>query len=153
MIRTNYARVPESGTIRQNVGHVVQDIVALAELQGELFRSDAREMTEQIARPVAVFTVSALLLSATVPVCLLAIGEGLAAAGVPRAAAYALVATASIVAGAGMATWAWRRFRTIPPAFARSREELAQNIAWIKGTLLAANPEQPESGLRDSFHY
>ena len=38
MIRPNFTKAPESETIRQNVGHVVQDVVALAELQGQLFR-------------------------------------------------------------------------------------------------------------------
>ncbi len=91
----------------------------------------------------------------TVPVCLLAIAEGLAAAGLSRAAAYAVVAVASMVVAIGMTTWAWRRFRKIPPAFARSREELLQNITWIKDTVkdLAAKREQPGSDLRNSCRH
>ncbi len=59
MIRPSFAKAPESETIRQNVGHVVRDVVALAELQGQLFESDAREFSEHVARPVAVFTLGA----------------------------------------------------------------------------------------------
>ena len=47
---------------------------------------------ERIVRPLAVLLAGALLFLATVPVGLLAIAEGLVAAGVPRAAAYGLVA-------------------------------------------------------------
>ena len=152
MIRPNLAKAPESETIRQNVGHVVQDIVTLAELQGQLFRSDAREIAERFARPVAVFSVSVLLLAATVPVCLLAIAEGLVAAGVPRAAAYALVAVASIAIASGMAIVAWRRFRGMPRAFARSREELLHNLAWIKNAVenLGGKPEQRGGDVQGS---
>jgi membrane protein implicated in regulation of membrane protease activity len=151
-IRPNLAKAPESETIRQNVAHVVQDLAVLTELQGQLFRSDAGEIMERIARPLAILTVSVLLLAATAPVCLLAIAEGLVAAGVPRAGAYALVTAASMAIAAGMALWAWRRFRGAPRPFARSREELIHNLAWIKTAVenLAGNPEQRGSDAQDA---
>ncbi len=129
-------------TVRQSIGHVVRDLTNLAELQGRLFRSDAREISEQVKRPLAVFLAGSLLFLATVPVALLAIVQSLVAMGLPQAAAYGLVAVTSLTATAGLAAWAWRRLRAMPPAFARSREELMRNIAWIKDAVedLAARP-------------
>jgi hypothetical protein len=134
---------------------MLQDLAALAELQGQLFKSDAREVTEQIARPMAFFAAGMLLAAATLPVCLLALAEGLVAAGVPRAGAYAIVAVGALVVAAGLTLWAWRRFRRIPPAFTRSREELMQNIAWIKDAARGrtAQREQAASELRNSCSY
>ena len=44
--------------------------VTLADLQVELFKSDARESKERLKTPFAVFAASVLLLWATIPVCL-----------------------------------------------------------------------------------
>ena len=146
MIRSASETV-ESGTVRQSMRHVVHDVVTLAELQGRLFQSDSRELGEHIVRPLAVFLGGLLCFAATVPVALLAIAECLVAAGVPRAAAYVLVTVGGLGAAAGMATWARHRFRAMPPPFARSREELACNLSWIKETAteLAANRREDEA--------
>jgi hypothetical protein len=155
MIQQNTAKPPGAETVRQSAARVVQDVMALAELQGQLFKSDTREIAERIARPVIVFAAGSLLFLATLPVCLLAIAQGLIAAGVPQAAAYASVAAASMVVAVAMATWAARRLRRVPPAFARSREELTQNIVWIKGAVrdMAVRPEHPGSGPHNSREY
>ncbi len=153
MIRLITPPAPKSETIRQTLGHVVQDLVVLAELQGQLFRNDARESMDRIARPVGVLAASALLLAAAVLILLIAISEGLVAAGVPRAGAYAIVAIVGLAVAWGMALWAWRQFRQLPRPFAHSQEELVRNIAWIKSTLennMAGKPHQPGSEVRGS---
>ena len=76
-----------------------------------------------------------VLLAATIPVGLAAIAEILTAAGLPRWAAYLIVAIASAVVAAIMAAWAWHGLRTMPAPFVRSRDELAQNIASLKEAL------------------
>ncbi len=131
MIESNSkATGPE--TVSQSFEHVAHDLVTLAELQGQLLKSDARESTARIARPLAVFLAGALLFVATVPIGLSAIAQGLVVAGVPPPAAYGLVAVTSWLVAGGMTIWAWQRFRAMPPAFARSRVELARNLSWIK---------------------
>ena len=134
--------------VRQSFGRVFRDLATLADLQGQLFRSDARDIRQRIGRPLAVFLAGSLLFAATVPVALLAIVQTLVALGLPQAGAYGLVAVTSLAAGAGTASWAWRGLRAMPPAFARSREELMRNIDWIKDALedLAAGPEHPGNG-------
>ncbi len=155
MIQSNSARPPESPTVRHSVGRVVRDVLTLVELQGQLLKSDACEFTEQSVRPVALFAAGSLLLLATVPVCLLAIAEGLVAAGVWRGLAYGLVALASVALAAGMTAWAWGRLRGMPPLFARSRQELAENIALIKDSLKDRPfpvTHRPEEYHHDRFH-
>ena len=144
MMQPHLAQGAESETVRQSIGHVVEDVVTLAELQARLFQSDACELMKRLARPLTVLAAGALLLLATLPVCLLAIAAGLVAAGVPQAAAHGLVAVTSLVTVAGMTAWALRRFRALPPAFARSQEELADNLSWIKDAVkgLDARPER-----------
>ena len=117
MASLNQVTEDESATVRQSIGQVFQDIVTLAELQGQLFQSDARELSGRIARPLVVFAAGALLFVVTVPVGLLAIVQCLVALGLPQAAAYGLVAVVGLVAAVGMAAWAWQRFRALPPAF------------------------------------
>ena len=145
MIRPNLPKAPELETIGQNVGHVFEDLVALAESCSGNFSEVMPAKSGSESRPVAVFMLGMLLLAGTVPVCLLAIAEGLVVAGVPRAAAYAVVIVASLVVAAGMVLWAWQRFRRMPSAFARSREELVQNIHWIERAVMerARWPERP----------
>ena len=145
MIRFNSAQANGPETVRQSIGHMAEDIATLAELQARLFQSDARESMGRIVRPLAVLAAGAALFVATIPVCLLAIAGGLVTVGVPQAPAYGLVAVASLLAAAGMAAWACRRFRELPPGFTRSREELVQNATWIKNAVkrLAGKPEHP----------
>ena len=87
---------------------------------------------ELLAMPALLSAAAAMLLLGAIPVALAAIAMGLIAAGLPAGAAYAIVAVVSIIAAALLAVWAWNRYRAISAAFARSRQELANNIAWIK---------------------
>ncbi len=101
--------------------------------------------------PVAVFTAGLVPLLAAIPLCLVAIALGLVAAGLPPVEAYALVAGLSLVAAATMVLWARQTIGKLPAAFARSREEFARNVAWVKNvfTDLAAKPEQAPSDWRN----
>ena len=132
MIQSNSAQASATETVRQSVSQVLRDLLTLAELQARLIQSDTRECVARLGRPAAVLAAGAMLLAATVPACLAAIAEGLVAAGVPRAIALMLVALAGVATATGMVTWAWRRIRTMPAAFARSREELIENFTWLK---------------------
>ena len=102
MIQFNSAKAAEPESVRQSIGHIVEDIIILGELQARLFQSDAREIMGQIMRPLVILAGGISLFLATVPVGLLAIADCLVAAGVPLAAAYGLVAVASLVVAAGM---------------------------------------------------
>ncbi len=135
MIQSN-SQVSQSETVTQSASQVVHDIVSLAELQAQLFKSDAQESVAGLMRPVVMFAIAGLLLLAALPICLVAIALGLIALGLPSPAAFALVALAALCAAAGMALWARRRVKELPAAFSRSQEELVRNIAWIKDAVL-----------------
>jgi hypothetical protein len=147
MIQSNSSNASEPDTVRHNAGQILHDVVTLSELQARLCVSDAREFMGQTMLPVAVFTAGLVLLLAAIPLCLVAIALGLVAAGLPPVGAYALVAGLSLVAAATMVLWARQTIWKLPAAFARSREEFARNVAWVKNvfTDLAARPEQAPS--------
>jgi len=150
MIQMNSTPTSESKTVTQSLGRVVHDIVTLAELQVQLFKSDALEALERFFRPLAVFALGILLFLGAIPVCLIAIALGLVALGLPPVPAYALVAVTSMIAAGALATWAWQRFQQLPAGFARSQEELTRNITWVKDAVtdLAAKPPHPPEDLR-----
>jgi len=152
MIQMNPTKTSESETITHSAGQVVRDIMTLVELQVKLFRNDVGDTAARFLRPAAIFMAGVLLLLATIPVCLLAIAQVLMAIGLPAVAAYTLVALISLIVAGAMAVWAWQRFRTMPPAFTRSREELAQNIAWIKYavTNVTKKPQDSSGDLRNN---
>ncbi len=132
MIQATSTHTRESETVREGLGQVVHDVVNLAELQAELTKRDARESMEKLLAPLAILAVALALLLPTLTLCLMAIALGLVAAGLSPAASYSAVAVASAIAVALLAFWGWRRLRTIPEPFARSREEFGRNVAWIK---------------------
>ncbi len=144
MIQAN-SNTSESESVGQSAGQVVHDVVSLAELQIQLFKSDAGEAVGRLVRPLLVFAAGILLLLGTLPVVLIAIAIGLVSLGMPPAGAYALVAVLSIVVAVGMAAWARQRFLAMPAAFTRSQEELVRNITWIKDAVMNLSARQRQS--------
>ena len=132
MIPTNSSRTSETETVSHGIGRVAHDIVTLAELQAQLFKNDLHEATHRFTRPCAIFTSGILLLLGTIPVALIAIALALIAAGLTPLAAYASVGLAGLIVAAALALRGWQRLCAMPPAFTRSREELAHNIVLIK---------------------
>lgn len=155
MIDQGPVKAPESESIRESIGLMIHDLMELLELQGRLFENDTREVMQRIARPLLVFAAGVVLFAVAVPIGLLAIAEGLVAWGAPRAAAYSLVATASLLVAVGMAVWARQRFRRGPSAYARSREELAHSMSWIKASMnkLDRQRSHPRSDVNDLHSY
>jgi hypothetical protein len=147
MIQSTSSKTPEADTVRKNAGQLFRDMVILAELQAQLFRSDARELGEGIRQPITLFAVGLLLLVAAIPLCLVAIALALVAAGLPPAVAYALIGGLSLVAAAVMVLWARQRLARSPAAFISSREEFVRNIAWVKSAVgdLAARPQHAQN--------
>ncbi len=126
-----------------NLAEFASDCTTLAELQVRLAVNDLKESVSQAARPLAGLVTGAALLLACLPVALLGLGELLASgAGLSRGAALLVVAgTAAVVAG--LLFWSCAsRFGASFQSFARSREELERNLAWLK-TVLAHSGRPP----------
>lgn len=123
---------PPNG-VAKDVGELTHDIMSLAELQFELFRSDCRNGLKRLLIPVLLLLFAAIVAAGTVPVGLICIAEVLVqVAGLSRAAAFSIAGMAGVIAAVALGIVGWSHVRGVGYAFARSREELARNIAWIK---------------------
>ena len=136
-------------------GELTHDMVSLAELQFELFRSDCREGMKGLLIPVALLLFAGIVAAGTVPLALIFLAELLAQdAGLSRAAAFSIAAVSGLIVAAALGVVGWSRIRGVATVFERSREELARNITWIKNSLKRPAPieaESPENGpFRDS---
>lgn len=119
-----------------NVRQLGSDVLTLAELQADLLQADLREWASAFARGVAALAAALVVLLASAPVALIALGYYLDEAtdlSLPAAmliAAGAGVATAVLVGGVG----AWLIKREQPP-LRRFRTELRHNVRWLKRVL------------------
>lgn len=126
-----------AAAMTRNMSDLTSDIASLAELQARLFLLDAKESMQRIITPVVLAVIGGSLLLGSLPVLLLAIAAGLILLGLGPAAALLIAFLIGVVLGAIALAIAWHNLRNALVTFQRSREELAQNIRWIKGALSA----------------
>jgi len=130
------------------MAELAHDIASLAELQLELFRIDCREGRQQMLVPVALLLVAGIVAVGTVPIALMVMAELLVqAAGLSRAAAFAIAALGGFLVAAAMGVVGWSYLHGVSRVFQRSREELTRNMTWIKHALKQPptnEPEQPQ---------
>jgi hypothetical protein len=143
--RNGSSTAPSDG-VAKDMGELTHDIVSLAELQFELFRNDCRKGLRGLLIPVALLLFAGILVAGTVPVALMVIAEFLAqAAGLSRAAAFAVAALGGFIAAVALGVAGWSHFRGVARIFERSREELTRNMSWIKHALKRPAPSEAES--------
>lgn len=133
--------------VAKDVAELTHDVVALAELQYELFRSDYRQGVQGLLISVALLLISGIVAAGTVPMLLLVMAEFLVqTAGLSRAAAYGIAALSGGLVAVALGVVGWSRIRGVGRVFERSRRELAHNLTWIKQTLKPSAPtESPPS--------
>ena len=119
----------------RNVSAVVQDMITLVELQGQLFAADYRESKRRVIAGAVAIVVGVLLLMAALPVALFAMAALLISAGYSAAAAYGLAALGAALVATIAAFAGWRLARSSVTVFARSRDELTRNLETLKGLL------------------
>jgi len=138
--RNGSAPAPPNG-VAKDMGELTHDIVSLAELQFELFRNDCREGLKGLLVPVALLLFAGIVAVGTAPVALIFIAEVLAqSAGLSRAAAFSIAALGGVIVAVAVGVVGWSQIRGAGRVFERSREELARNMTWIKGTLKRPAP-------------
>jgi len=122
--------------VREGVGDLLHDIMSLGELQAQLLEVDARESLQKARTPVAMLVAGAVIALGAVPVLLIAVAEGLhELAAWDRWVSY-LTSGVIGAAGGGLLMWlAGRQSAEFIAVFKRSRNELAENIRWIKYAL------------------
>jgi hypothetical protein len=150
MNRRNGSTPSPPNGVAKGMGELTHDIVSLAELQFELFRSDCREGLKRMLIPVALLLVAGIVAAGTVPIALILVAEFLAqAAGLSRAAAFSIAALGGFIVASAIGLVGWSRIRGVVRVFERSREELTRNMAWIKHALKRPAPiksQQPQDG-------
>jgi hypothetical protein len=138
-------RAPPKG-VANDMGELTHDMLSLAELQFELFRSDCRKGLKGLLVPVALLLFAGIVAAGTVPVALIFLAELLAqAAGLSRAVAFLIAVLGGFLAAAALGTVGWSRIRGVGRVFARSREELTRNMTWIKQVLKRPGPSAGQS--------
>ena len=134
--------------VAKDVGELTHDIISLAELQFELFRSDCRNGLKGLLIPVALLLFAAIVAAGTVPLALICIAELLVqATGLSRAVAFSITGLGGVIAALALGIVGWSQVRGVAYGFARSREELARNTTWIKHALKRPAPvksQQPQ---------
>jgi hypothetical protein len=144
MSRRNGSTSPPNG-VAKGMGELAHDIVSLAELQLELFRIDCREGLKRMLVPVALLLVAGIVAAGTVPIALILVAEFLVqAAGLSRAAAFAIAALGGFIVAVAMGIVGWSCIRRVVRVFTRSREELTRNMTWIKHALKRPAPVEPQ---------
>jgi hypothetical protein len=145
MNQRNGSTLPPHG-VAKGMGELMHDIVSLAELQFELFRIDCREGLRRMLVPVALLLFAGIVAAGTVPVALIAIAEFLTqVAGLSRPAAFFIAALSGLIVAVAAGVLGWFSLRGVVRVFARSREELTRNMAWIKQALQRPAPiETPQ---------
>lgn len=128
---------PMTEGIIGNLAELGSDVATLAELQAKLAAHDLQESTARAALPALMLGAGLGLLLGAIPVILIGCAELLADALSLeyRGLAYLIVAAVAVILAAGAAWFALSGLRSSFTSFARSREELARNLAWIKTVL------------------
>jgi formate hydrogenlyase subunit 3/multisubunit Na+/H+ antiporter MnhD subunit len=139
---------PPSG-VAKGMGELAHDIVSLVELQLELFRVDCRNGLRRILIPVALLLFAGIVALGTVPIVLIFFAEFLTqAAGLSRAAAFSIAALSGFIVALAIGVAGWSYMRGVVHVFERSREELTNNMIWIKHALKRSSPiDSQQPGL------
>ena len=122
--------------VRNGVGELLHDVVALGELQVKLLAVDAEESVQKAQSPIIMAVVGGILGLGAVPILLISLAETFVLLlEWNRAIAYLVSGLIGIVIGGAMAYTAWKQSAAVIAVFDRSRVELAENISWIKYAL------------------
>ncbi|QDT17080.1 phage holin family protein [Alienimonas californiensis] len=114
---------------------LLADLTELGELQAKLLAADAKVAANRSAGSLALVAVGVLLAASAFPVTLVALGFGLAAAGLPEWAAFLIAAAAGLLVG-GLIAWSgWKGLSRAAGTFRRSSDAFSQNLAWVKASL------------------
>ncbi len=144
MNRRNGSTLSPPGEVAKNMGEVMRDIVALAELQLELLKSDCREGRKRMLAAVAMLLFAGMVAIGTVPIVLIVIAEFLSQAGLSRAAAFSVALLSGCIVTFATGVAGWYCLRNVVRTLERSRVELSRNMTWIIHALKPPTPIESE---------
>ncbi len=123
------------------VGGLVRRILDLTELQGELFKIDAREGGKALAIPAILIAIGIVLGFGGILILLFALAEGLQRTGLSDAVSFLVAGFSGLILAAGAIWSGWYLLRKAVAAFDRSKTELQRNIAWFRATVAHPSSE------------
>ncbi len=141
MNQHNGSKSGSEGSAVAQVGRLIRRILDLTELQGELFKIDAREGGKALAIPAILIATGIVLGFGGILVLLLALAEGLQRIGLSEAASFLGAGFFGLILAAGAIWSGWYFLRKAVAAFDRSKTELQRNIAWFRATVTHPSSE------------
>ena len=121
---------------------LVYDIVALADLQLQLFRADGQEMARKAAPKLILAAVGVVIAASSLPLLMVGLAYALVElAGFPIWAAMLSSAVIGIIIGAIAVVVGIKRLQPLSGIWQRSTGELRENVEFLKETLKRPNPE------------
>lgn len=124
-----------------DVSEFALDVVTLSELQWALFQEEWDENLRRVLRVVVMLAAAAILMLCCVPVALMTVAYTIHALGIGLAWSFAIATFLGVLTAFLVAATAWSLYRSAQPMFAKSKEELQQNVRWLK-TVLSKNRRQ-----------
>jgi uncharacterized membrane protein YqjE len=123
--------------MRDRFGNLAKDVVALAELQTELFQVEVSEWARTCVAPIVVLAAVTVVISlASLPLLLLSLAYCLAEFGGLSMALSALIAGGvGLLVAAACLFAAWRVAKKQQGALTRFRIEFVRNMRWLKQML------------------
>jgi uncharacterized membrane protein YqjE len=123
---------PLAGGVRE----FTYDVISLAELQGQLFLADLRASRIRLMRSALLLGVAPVAALAGLIVLLLGGGRLIAESfDWNTDIVHVVLALVAIAGGAVCGRFGWKAFERSVSVFSRSRNELADNITWLKHVL------------------
>lgn len=121
-------------------GGLAHDIVALVELQTQLFLSNCKESVSRLVAAAFAAIAALALILGSIPLLLTAFAHLVAwLFGMSIGWGFMIAAAAGFGAAAGLAFWGWWSIRHAGRAFAGSGKEFSRNWTWFKDMLKATS--------------
>ena len=122
--------------LQSNTRMLVHDILALADLQLQLFRADGREMARQAAPKLILAGAGAVIAASSLPLLMVGLAYALVElAEFPIWAAMLTSAVIGIIIGAIAVVVGIKRLQPLSGIWQRSTGELRENVEFLKETL------------------
>jgi protein-S-isoprenylcysteine O-methyltransferase Ste14 len=120
---------PLLADLEASLGRLAADARAMLALRWELARRELQADARTVRQLAIAAGIAALMAVTALPILIVAAVEGL---GLPRAAWLGAIGLALLIAAGILATTAWRRCRRQLTAMAQSREELCEDLVWLR---------------------
>ena len=128
--------------LQSNTRMLVYDILALADLQLQLFRADGREMARKAAPKLVLAAVGVVIATSSLPLLMVGLAYALVElAEFPIWGAMLTSAVIGIIIGALAVVVGTKRLQPLSGIWQRSTGELRENVEFLKETLKRPTPK------------